>query len=180
MMVSCTLLKMASHGTMQALQLLVSERLPSTHRATGLACGNAVSKVLGALVVFLALSDFGPGGRFEAATHYYVFAAAFAGEACAIVLSPDMGQHRLLALDYTDLCRHWHAHSDEARSRQLVCLSLHQEAPASSGLELASFAPDREPLLTGQEQAAQTLRGDTEAGGLRAASSRDGNAPRAF
>ena len=129
-------------------------------------------------MVFLALSDFGPGGRFEAATHYYVFAAAFAGEACVIVLSPDMGQHRLLALDYKDLCRHWHADSDEARSRQLVC--LHQEAPASSSLELASFAPDREPLLTGEEQATQTLRGDTEAGGLRAASSRDGNAPRTF
>ena len=89
MMVSSTLLKMVSHGTIQAMDLYATELLPSSHRATGLAVANSLSKLVGVLVSFFSLTELGGVGGFDASLHYFAFAAAFAAAFSAAFSAPD-------------------------------------------------------------------------------------------
>ena len=104
MMVSSTLLKMVSHGTIQAMDLYATELLPSSHRATGLAVANSLSKLVGVLVSFFSLTELGGVGGFDASLHYFAFAAAFAGGVCVVMMSAEMGDDRQLILDFDELC----------------------------------------------------------------------------
>jgi len=115
LILACVLVKMASHATMQTIDLYSAEVLPTSHRATGIALANpcvcvcvcvcvcnilysisgialanGASKLVGVLAAFYALSSYF-GGRMETTQHYFAFSAAFSAAAVVAWLSPDVG-----------------------------------------------------------------------------------------